>query len=75
MISTVEDESLSGHDGYVLNLFNDFTPGQSGGSLWGWWAGEEWPRVVGVESTIGNTAVQVPTGSTTATTSTAAGQR
>ena len=64
VIATVGDESLSGQDGYVLGHFNEFTPGQSGGSVWGWWAGEPWPRVVGVGSTIGSTAVQAPTGST-----------
>jgi V8-like Glu-specific endopeptidase len=64
VISSVQDESLSGRTGYVLGHFNEFTPGQSGGSVWGWWAGEPWPRVVGVGSTIGSTAVQAPTGST-----------
>jgi V8-like Glu-specific endopeptidase len=65
VVSSVQDESLSGQDGYVLGHFNEFTPGQSGGAIWGWWEGEPWPRVVGVGSTIGSTAVQVPTGSTT----------
>jgi V8-like Glu-specific endopeptidase len=64
VISSKQDFSLSGNDGYVLGHFNEFTPGQSGGSAWGWWAGEPWPRVVGVGSTIGSTAVQTPTGST-----------
>jgi V8-like Glu-specific endopeptidase len=62
VISSVGQESLSGHDGYVLGHFNEFTPGQSGGSVWGWWDGEPWPRVVGVGSTIGSTAVQTPSG-------------
>lgn len=43
---------------------NGFTPGQSGGPAWGWWGSEPWPRVVGVGSTSGSTAVQAPTGST-----------
>ena len=65
VISTVQNESLSGQTGYVLGHFNEFTPGQSGGAVWGWWGDEPWPRVVGVGSTIGSTAVQTPTGSTT----------
>jgi V8-like Glu-specific endopeptidase len=63
-ISSVQNFSLSGQSGSVLGHFNDFTPGQSGGPAWGWWSGEPWPRVVGVGSTIGSTAVQAPTGST-----------
>lgn len=65
VISSVGAESHSGQTGYVLGHFNDFTPGQSGGAIWGWWGDEPWPRVVGVGSTIGSTAVQTPTGSTT----------
>lgn len=64
VISNIREESLSGQDGYVLGHFNEFTPGQSGGAVWGWWLGEPWPRVVGVGSTIGSTAVQTPTDST-----------
>jgi V8-like Glu-specific endopeptidase len=64
VVSSVEDESFSGQTGYVMGHFNEFTPGQSGGSIWGWWGNEPWPRVVGVGSTIGSTAVQTPTGST-----------
>lgn len=63
-ISSVQDHSLSGQTGYVMGHFNDITPGNSGGPCWGWWADEPWPRVVGVASTIGSTAVQTPTGST-----------
>jgi len=65
VISSEQDFTLNGNDGYVLGHFNEFTPGQSGGPAWGWWDGEPWPRVVGVGSTIGSTAVQQPTGSTT----------
>lgn len=65
VISTAQAQELSGQDGLVLGHFNEFTPGQSGGAAWGWWAGEPWPRVVGVGSTIGSTAVQAPSGSTT----------
>ncbi len=65
VVSSVQEESLSGQTGYVMGHFNDFTPGQSGGAVWGWWGDEPWPRVVGVGSTIGSTAVQQQTGSTT----------
>lgn len=64
VVSSVGQETLGGNDGFVLGHFNEFTPGQSGGSAWGWWDGESWPRVIGVGSTIGSTAVQQPTGST-----------
>src|SRR5215207_1525723 len=64
VVSTVGTESTSGHDGFVLGHFNEFTPGQSGGSAWGWWGDEPWPRVIGVGSTIGSTAVQTPSGTT-----------
>jgi len=64
VVSSVGEESLSGQTGFVMGHFNEFTPGQSGGAAWGWWGQEPWPRVVGVGSTIGSTAVQQPTGST-----------
>ena len=65
VVSSVGEESTSGQTGYVMGHFNEFTPGQSGGISWGWWEEEPWPRVIGVGSTIGSTAVQTPTGSTT----------
>ncbi|MDX1478800.1 MAG: trypsin-like peptidase domain-containing protein [Saprospiraceae bacterium] len=65
VISSVQDFGMSGQTGFVLGHFNDFTPGQSGGPVWGWWGSEPWPRVVGVGSTIGSTAVVPPHGSTT----------
>lgn len=65
VISSVGNQSLNGQTGFVMGHFNDITPGNSGGPCWGWWADEPWPRVVGVASTIGSTAVQQPTGSTT----------
>jgi hypothetical protein len=36
----------------VEELFQqaDVWPGQSGGPFFGWWSGEPWPRVVGVQS-------------------------
>jgi V8-like Glu-specific endopeptidase len=61
VVSTVQEQSLSGQTGYVMGHFNEFTPGQSGGSIWGWWGDEPWPRVIGVGSTIGDTAVKSPT--------------
>jgi V8-like Glu-specific endopeptidase len=48
VISTAAGQSLNGQDGLVLGHFNDITGGHSGGPVWGWWAGEAWPRVVGV---------------------------
>ena len=48
---------MGGNDALVLGHFNEFTPGQSGGAVWGWWDGEPWPRVIGVGSTVGSTAV------------------
>jgi V8-like Glu-specific endopeptidase len=64
IVSSVQNFSLSGQTGYVLGHFNEFTPGQSGGASWGWWGDEPWPRVIGIGSTIGSTAVQSPSGST-----------
>ena len=64
VVSSVGRHALNGNDGYVLGHFNEFTPGQSGGAIWGWWGTEPWPRVVGVGSTIGSTAVRQPDGST-----------
>lgn len=46
--------------GYMIGHFNEFMPGQSGGSTWGWWGNEPWPRVVGVGSIIGDTLVKSP---------------
>jgi hypothetical protein len=54
----VGDGRETWQSGYVLGHFNEFTPGQSGGSVWGWWDNEPWPRVVGVGSTIGDTTVK-----------------
>jgi len=62
VISSAGAQSLGGRNASVLGHFNEFTPGQSGGSVWGWWGSEPWPRVVGVGSTIGSTAVQRPAG-------------
>lgn len=63
-VASTQSESFGGRDAFVLGHFNEFTPGQSGGSAWGWWDGEPWPRVIGVGSTIGSTAVQATHGST-----------
>lgn len=64
VISTGLSQRLGGRNASVLGHFNEFTPGQSGGAVWGWWANEPWPRVVGVGSTIGSTAVQQPSNTT-----------
>lgn len=53
-ISSVSPESTSGQEGFVLGHFNDVTGGHSGGPVWGWWDGESWPRVVGVQSAESN---------------------
>ncbi|MDJ0701907.1 MAG: hypothetical protein QNJ46_01390 [Leptolyngbyaceae cyanobacterium MO_188.B28] len=50
VISSVQDQDLLGQKGLVLGHFNDIAPGHSGGAVWGWWRGEDWPRVVGVQS-------------------------
>ncbi len=64
VVSSVSSHNQSGQQGFVMGHFNEFTPGQSGGCLWGWWDGEPWPRVVGVGSTIGSTTVQTPSNTT-----------
>merc|ERR1712038_1052379 len=46
-ISSVQSKSASGQTGYVLGNYIDTEPGHSGGPVWGWWAGEIFPRVVG----------------------------
>ena len=38
VISSQQNFSLNGSSGSVLGHFNEFTPGQSGGSAWGWGA-------------------------------------
>ena len=60
VVSSADEKSLSGQTGYMMGHFNEFTPGQSGGSIWGWWGNEPWPRVVGVGSIIGDTLVKSP---------------
>jgi V8-like Glu-specific endopeptidase len=49
MDSTVP-ESLGGHDAVRVVHRNDAVDGQSGGPYFGWWEGEEWPRVVATQS-------------------------
>ena len=44
------DNTLGGSDDEYLAHKADVIPGQSGGPFFGWWAGESWPRVVGVQS-------------------------
>jgi len=50
VVSSTSSQSLSGQTGLVMGHFNDITGGHSGGPAWGWWSGEAWPRVVGVQS-------------------------
>ena len=50
VVSSVGNQSAVGRTGFVLGHFNDVVGGHSGGPVWGWWAGEPWPRVVGVQS-------------------------
>ena len=50
IVSSVGSQSTSGQTGFVLGHFNDIVPGHSGGPVWGWWDGEPWPRIVGVQS-------------------------
>jgi V8-like Glu-specific endopeptidase len=64
-VRTTSTHSTAGQTGYVMGHCKDFTPGQSGGPAWGWWDGEEWPRVVGVGSTIGDTVVKQSSSATT----------
>ena len=45
-----ESESSGGHDAYLIDHDIDVIPGQSGGPYFGWWSGEPWPRVVGIQS-------------------------
>lgn len=42
--------SVNGHDSYRIRHEIDVFPGQSGGPYFGWWSGESWPRVVGIQS-------------------------
>jgi V8-like Glu-specific endopeptidase len=55
IISTVGTQSTAGQTGNVLGHFNDVVGGHSGGPVWGWWANEPWPRVVGTQSAEANT--------------------
>lgn len=49
-VASTRTETTSGPSGLILGHFNDVSGGHSGGPVWGWWSGEEWPRVVGVQS-------------------------
>ncbi|RVX68766.1 hypothetical protein B0A52_07652 [Exophiala mesophila] len=64
IVSTVQSVTKDNREGFVMGHFNEFTPGQSGGCAWGYWANEVGPHIVGVGSTIGSTAVEKPHGST-----------
>jgi V8-like Glu-specific endopeptidase len=49
-VATAEDHRFGGQIGRVLGHFSDIVPGHSGGPLWGWWADDPWPTIVGVQS-------------------------
>lgn len=42
--------SLGGRSSFRIRHEIDVIPGQSGGPYFGWWDGEPWPRVVGIQS-------------------------
>ena len=42
--------SLNGRNSLEIRHKLDVIPGQSGGPHFGWWSGEPWPRVVGIQS-------------------------
>jgi V8-like Glu-specific endopeptidase len=63
-ITSKQDFNFNGHTGSVLGHFNDITAGMSGGPVFGTWAGDVGPRVVGVCSTREGPPVAVPDGST-----------
>jgi V8-like Glu-specific endopeptidase len=50
-IMGAESIGLVDQEALVLGHFMDMSSGHSGGPIWGWWDGEEFPRVVGVQST------------------------
>jgi V8-like Glu-specific endopeptidase len=62
VVSSAGSQSTSGQTGLVLGHFNDIVPGHSGGPAWGWWDGEPWPRVVGVQSAEAATPAQNTSG-------------
>lgn len=64
IISSLQSFILNGNTGYVLGHFNDFTPGMGGAPVWGFFGDSTGPKVIGVGSTIGSTAVERPSGST-----------
>jgi V8-like Glu-specific endopeptidase len=45
-----QSASLGGRSSYRIRHEIDVIPGQSGGPYFGVWAGEPWPRVVGIQS-------------------------
>jgi V8-like Glu-specific endopeptidase len=50
-ITSAQQRTTSGQNGFVLGHFIDTSPGHSGGPYWGWWGDEPWPRLVGTDST------------------------
>lgn len=51
-IDSTVGESAAGRASYRMMHRNDYSPGQSGGPCFGWWAGDGWPSVVGIYSMI-----------------------
>jgi V8-like Glu-specific endopeptidase len=46
VMDTTVSESFGGRDAFRVMHRNDLRPGQSGGPYFGWWSGEDFPRVV-----------------------------
>ena len=51
VIDSTDNGSSSGRTSLMMSHKIDVIPGQSGGPFFGWWDREEWPRVVGIQST------------------------
>lgn len=45
-----DSASVGGRNSFQIQHKIDVIPGQSGGPYFGWWDGEAWPRVVGIQS-------------------------
>ena len=50
VIDDTDTASTSGRSSFRMEHRIDVIPGQSGGPYFGWWSGEAWPRVVGIQS-------------------------
>jgi hypothetical protein len=47
---SVQSYNTAGQTGYVIGHYIDTERGHSGGPFWGWWSGENYPRVIGDQS-------------------------